>query len=343
MARIQAGLWAGGALLCSLITVLPHPEEAFEPAFYAVTAVAALMAAALRLGAGRIPLLALQLGVGLGTVLISVCILFSGEREGAPASDIEMLYIWIALYSAYFFSARAALLHIGWIAAAYGVVLLLSSDPSLIGVRWFQTVGTLALAAAVIQTLRRRIALLLERLSQAALSDPLTGLRNRRGFEERFVAEVGRARRSGSALSVLVGDLDHFKLVNDRLGHPAGDAALVRTGDLLREAVRDADLVARTGGEEFALILPDTRQAGAYMLAERLRAKVERAFAGEAVPVTISFGLAAFPNHGDSGEELAAAADRALYAAKELGRNRTVMFSEEIGAISAEDPLTAHP
>jgi two-component system cell cycle response regulator len=178
------------------------------------------------------------------------------------------------------------------------------------------------------------VAELVHRLTDAARTDPLTGLQNRRAFEETFAAEVERARRGGRPLSVLVGDLDHFKAVNDRFGHPAGDAALVQVGQLLTSTRREVDPVARTGGEEFALILPDTSEQEAYLVSERLRTAVEKAFADEPVPLTTSFGLAAFPDHGATVEALLGAADRALYAAKELGRNRTVVFSGEIALIA---------
>jgi diguanylate cyclase (GGDEF)-like protein/putative nucleotidyltransferase with HDIG domain len=138
-------------------------------------------------------------------------------------------------------------------------------------------------------------------------------------------------------LTVLVGDLDNFKRVNDRLGHPAGDAALERTGELLDGSHRRIDTVARTGGEEFAIILPETPEGDGYLLAEKLRSAIENAFRGDPVPLTISFGVAGFPTHGSTPEELLSAADRSLYAAKALGRNRSVIFSEEIEALADDD------
>jgi diguanylate cyclase (GGDEF)-like protein len=99
---------------------------------------------------------------------------------------------------------------------------------------------------------------LVHRLTDAARTDPLTGLQNRRAFEETMKAEVERAKRTHRPMCLLVCDLDHFKLVNDRFGHPTGDSALVRVGQLLSSSRREIDPVARTGGEEFALILPET-------------------------------------------------------------------------------------
>ena len=334
MARLQSWLWTGGAVLPLLIAVIPHPPQATEVAFYAAGAASAVMAALLRWRAGRIPVLGLQLSAALGTAVITACIYFSGERLGASASDIEMLYVWIALYSAYFFSMRAAAAQIAFIAVAYWTVLALTSDPSLVGARFAQTVGTLGMVAVIVQTLRNRLSLLVNRLADTARSDPLTGLQNRRGFEETFAVEVERARRHDRVLTVLVGDLDHFKRVNDRLGHPAGDAALEYAGELLDSSHRRIDTVARTGGEKFALILPETPEKDGYLVAENLRSAIEAAFRDDPVPLTVSFGIASFPTHGSTAEALLSAADRALDAAKDLGRNRSVIFSEEIETLA---------
>ncbi len=337
MARYQAWLWTGGAVLPLLIAVVPHPPQANEAIFYAASVTSAVMAGVLRWQPGRIPIRGLQLSAALGTVVITACIYASGERLGASASDIEMLYVWIVLYSAYFFSMRAAAAQLAFIAVAYWVVLAISPDPSLVGARFAQTVGTLGLVAIIVQTLRSRLSAVLDRLADAASSDPLTGLQNRRGFEETFAVEVERARRHDRVLTVLVGDLDHFKRVNDRLGHPAGDAALERAGELLDASHRRIDTVARTGGEEFALILPETPERDGYFMAEKLRSAIENAFRDDPVPLTVSFGVAGFPTHGSTPEELLSAADRSLYAAKALGRNRSVIFSEEIEALAEDD------
>ena len=339
MARMQAGLWAGGALMAFLVAAIPHPSEGFTPGFAACGLVSLAVAAYLYFTGGRTSQTVLTTLPYLGTVLITLCIYFSGESNGAPASDTEMLYLWVALYAAYFFSSRQAAMHIGFVAVAYLAVLIVSASPSVFAARWFESAVTLAVAGILVQSVRKRVAELVHRLTDAARTDPLTGLHNRRAFEETFATEIERARRGGRPLSVLVGDLDHFKAVNDRFGHPAGDAALVQMGKLLTSARREIDPVARTGGEEFALILPDTSEREAYLVSERMRTAVQHHFADADVPLTMSFGLASFPDHGPSVEALLAAADQALYAAKELGRNRTVVFSQEIALIApAGDP-----
>jgi diguanylate cyclase (GGDEF)-like protein len=241
-----------------------------------------------------------------------------------------MLYLWVALYSAYFFSSRMAAIQIAWVAVSYWIVLYLSAPADVFPARWAETVGTLTVAVVLVQALRNRLVDLVDRLADAARTDPLTRLQNRRGFEESFGVEVERARRHNRPLAVLLGDLDHFKRVNDRLGHKAGDAALVRVGGLLRAGRRRIDLVARAGGEEFAVILPETEERDAFLVAERMRTAVEQEFADRRVPITMSLGLATFPGHGTTADALLSSADQALYAAKELGRNRTVIFSDEL-------------
>lgn len=166
-----------------------------------------------------------------------------------------------------------------------------------------------------------------ERMVDSALRDPMTRLYNKRYFAERLDAELRFAQRHGSQLAVLMIDVDHFKLVNDRRGHLVGDTVLGAVALALARAVRNEDVVARYGGEEFVVLLRETPIDAAALLAERLRKKVEDAAVpaegGGPVKVTISIGLAVFPSPGVlTGSDLVGAADRALYVAKESGRNR---------------------
>lgn len=334
MARMQSGLWAGGALIALLVAVLPHPQQTSFWGFVVLAVLAASLALLLRHRGAHMTTSQLYALGFLGTTLITMAVYFSGEDRGAPAADTEVLYVWVAIYSAYFFDRRQAVAQIAWAAVSYMAVLALGSSPETLAIRWAETVGTLAVAGILVQALRNRVEELVHRLTDAARTDPLTGLQNRRAFEETIKGEVERSRRSQRPLCLLVGDLDHFKLVNDHFGHPAGDAALVKVGQLLSAARREIDPVARTGGEEFALILPDTGGQDGYALAERLRTTIETDFAEESVPLTMSIGVASYPNHGHDPDALVAAADQALYAAKELGRNRVVVFNAEVSLIA---------
>jgi diguanylate cyclase (GGDEF)-like protein len=237
----------------------------------------------------------------------------------------------VVLYSGYFLSRRATFAQVALAVGGYAVVMETAAHPPLHTLEeWLLTLGSLVVACVLMLTVRRHVDRTVGGLVDAARTDPLTGLLNRRGFEEAFELELERARRGGRKLSVVIGDLDHFKHVNDRFGHHEGDRALGRTSAILHEEKRRIDTVARLGGEEFALIVPDTVDRRSFMLAERLRLAIRDEFADDAVKVTVSFGVASFPQHGSTRQELLGAADDALYAAKELGRDRTVIYSKEV-------------
>ncbi|MGA9031741.1 MAG: diguanylate cyclase [Sulfuricaulis sp.] len=163
------------------------------------------------------------------------------------------------------------------------------------------------------------------RLEELSSRDGLTGLYNRREFEARLREETQRARRYSKPLSVMLLDIDHFKNVNDRYGHQAGDETLIAVADLIRLSARPMDVVCRYGGEELAVILPETDATGAGIVAERIRASVAESLTttpqGDEIQVTVSIGFATFPRDGDTGPGLVKAADEALYAAKQEGRN----------------------
>jgi len=163
---------------------------------------------------------------------------------------------------------------------------------------------------------------------ELAITDPLTGLYNRRYLEVHLNTLVARAKTTAKPVCVLLFDIDHFKGINDTYGHDAGDEVLRDFSDRLRRGVRGIDLVARYGGEEFVLVMPETDSSFATSVAERLRSDVEKVLfttgAGESLPVTVSIGLAEWRGVGDSAEGLIKRADQALYAAKRAGRNRVV-------------------
>lgn len=160
---------------------------------------------------------------------------------------------------------------------------------------------------------------------QESIRDELTGLHNRRYFNERLVDELERAKRYGSHFSLLFADIDHFKAVNDTLGHQVGDAVLASLGRLFHRHLRHSDVVSRYGGEEFAMLLLDTDKEKAIAIADHLRAviAVESVAPGESpTRVTVSFGVATHGEDGHSLEGLLEKADKALYCAKAQGRNR---------------------
>ena len=182
---------------------------------------------------------------------------------------------------------------------------------------------------------------LLDAAHQRALHDALTGLPNQVLFGDRANHAVMRARRNGERLAVGVLDLDRFKTVNDSLGHRAGDTLLVEVANRLREAVRGHDTVARMGGDEFTLLLPDLHPHGEAIVAERLLAAFEEPFVvdGHAIRVSPSIGLASFPADGDTPERLLRNADAAMYRAKENGRNTWATYASGMSE-RAYDRLT---
>ena len=171
----------------------------------------------------------------------------------------------------------------------------------------------------------RAVTVLQGKLRDQSTHDALTGLYNRRYLDEYLERELELFERTGRTLSVIMGDLDHFKVVNDRFGHLAGDEALRVFGQLMKAHARSDDVYCRYGGEEFLLVLPGVSERRAAERAEQLRAAMADTpvnYNGEVVAITVSFGVASFPGDARTADELVAAADRALYAAKAAGRNR---------------------
>ncbi len=194
--------------------------------------------------------------------------------------------------------------------------------------------------AAVLEQQKRQLEAANEQLEALAMNDTLTGLGNRRAFEQRMVQEMNQARRYGTPLSVLLLDVDLFKSYNDTFGHPAGDEVLRLLAVALRSQGRDTDFFARYGGEEFIVVLPQTDAAGSMVLAERLRVAVERADWPQR-GVTASLGAATLTAAMEDADALVSAADQALYAAKSAGRNSTFhALSLPLAALSAP-PETA--
>jgi diguanylate cyclase (GGDEF)-like protein len=200
-------------------------------------------------------------------------------------------------------------------------VLVLGSRISdkLYGRAEVELAGTLSFAAAI----ALKNSELVEQLHSAATTDELTGLYNRRALEERLAAEISRSLRHQLHTSVLLIDLDRFKVINDTLGHAAGDRLLIQVGRALRQQCRALDVVGRLGGDEFLVILPMTKPAEAQVFVARVQASM-RAMekdSPEFGPCTLSMGIAESPKHGTTVSSLLAAADTALYKAKRAGRN----------------------
>jgi diguanylate cyclase (GGDEF)-like protein len=172
-------------------------------------------------------------------------------------------------------------------------------------------------------------------LRELALHDPLTGLYNRHYLNETLPREFIRLEREGAPLSIIMADIDHFKSVNDNFGHLAGDQALVEIASVLKRCTRGSDIICRYGGEEFLLAMPGANLDLGAKRAEEIRlecAKIAIIHHDKKLSLTLSFGVAAYPMHGERAELVINDADRALYLAKNRGRNRVVVWEENNGA-----------
>jgi diguanylate cyclase (GGDEF)-like protein/putative nucleotidyltransferase with HDIG domain len=329
--RALGALFAAGGLLALVIVVLPTEPGTHRWAIAALAG-AALVHAAVMIAVPRLlPAgdLSVSLALGAGTLLITAAVYFAR----VPSTPLALLYLWVAFDGFFFLSRASAVRHLLFVGLCYGFVLasLPASDSIAVG-RWVMTMGTVAVVGALADVLRERSERLIRRLGEVASTDPLTGLWNRRGFERLMATEFARASRSGEHVSLLIGDLDHFKTINDLFGHGTGDDALRRFSSLVQRLIRQSDSAARIGGEEFAIILPATDSHDAFVLAERLRRQVRTDLVQEGRLTSISFGVATAPAHGATPDQLLHNADRALYVAKHLGRDRSVIYNAEVDA-----------
>jgi Diguanylate cyclase, GGDEF domain len=217
-ARVASGIFAGLGLVLFVIGMLPQGPE-LAPRLV-IAGACALFAVALHLAADRIGMLGLQVVAACGTLLLSLHLLLS--VDAISLSD-EMLFSWLALYAAYFFTVRQAAAQLALMSGAYLLVLLASVSHDVVAGSWLTLVGVIFPAAALLRAVRDGVTGLVRSLAEAARTDTLTGLKNRLALEQEIHLEVERTLRSEEELSIVIGDLDHFKAVNDELGHRAGD------------------------------------------------------------------------------------------------------------------------
>jgi diguanylate cyclase (GGDEF)-like protein len=168
-----------------------------------------------------------------------------------------------------------------------------------------------------------------------SVTDGLTNLYNQTHFFLLFRLQLKKSKRYQTPFSIIIFDVDYFKNYNDNNGHLKGSELLCRIGTLMKQAFRSSDMLAKYGGDEFVIILPNSDKVGAFLAADRLREIVEEEpFEGEqhqpSGKITLSLGISSFPEHGDNVEILMDRADKALYSAKEAGRNKTVIYSEDL-------------
>ena len=339
--RSLGALFVAGGVLALVSLLLPVDEGSWTLGVFLVGVSAVISGTATIVLAARLPPGDRWLSnyLAFGTLLVTFAVAFNDNA----ASPYAVIYMWVGFDAFFFLGRRAAYAHLAFVGLCYGLVLVLIDHGDQAGAgRWLLLIGTVTVIGTLADLLRTRSEGLIAELGDAARTDALTGLLNRRGFEERMTDELVRAQRSGTPFSLVVGDLDHFKSVNDRFGHHRGDDALRRFSEVTLTTTRAIDGTARIGGEEFALVLPDTDEHAGFALAERLRRRARTTLTEDGLDISVSFGIATFPRHGDSPDELLRAADQALYLAKRLGRDRSVIYSSEVAAsLRASDESSA--
>ncbi len=323
-------MYLGGATFAIGVIALAQSTRLTDPLMVALITLAYGIGLGLLFGRARLPVFTIDAALTAGILITTAAIAHLGD---ATEQYLSMLYVWSALNSAFLLTRRRALIQLAIIAVSYGAYQLTTDDGMRAVIQqWLLTIGTATLAATLVGRLKVRVERLIDEVAETAKRDPLTGLLNGSGFEELIDRELERAQRADASLSVIVLDLDRFKEVNEEFGHRVADERLTIVAGVLERTKRRIDVVARMSGQEFALLLPDTDEHGAYVLADRLRRAVRDHFTEDALATTASLGVASFPKHGSSFEELFGAANQAVYAAKELGRDRSVIYNPEITA-----------
>ncbi len=274
---------------------------------------AAALAAGRSLPVWAIKVAAFPVAVSVISVVVAVA---------NPIGPAPLYYIWPALTCGRFGTRRDTRLTLAWLAATFAAALAVAHHTQVPLVLYASVVSIVGLVLA----LQQRDT---EELELAATTDPLTHLLNRRVFADAFAREVQRARSSNLPLSLVVFDLDHFKRLNDGFGHAAGDDALVAFALILTDHCSPGDLVARMGGEEFAIVLFDSDPRAAQETVDAIARDLRRWSRDAPMTLTTSAGIAMLGPDTTSPPEMLLAADRALYAAKDAGRNRVVWVGEQ--------------
>jgi diguanylate cyclase (GGDEF)-like protein len=326
MARVYGLLYFVGGVIMAVSLALPDDGVDHDQTIAGIAVVCMLFAATFLAVYSRLPIWFFQAATLAGSVLTAIAIHATGSHGG---SGYILFYVWVVLVAFLFFDFRVAAAQ-GLFAVATYVFVVITGDTRLGADYVMALIAVLGLTGVGIGLLRYRLERLALTLATQANTDPVTTIANRRSFESHFDEELTSADQEGSSLSIVICDLDQFKRVNDELGHEEGDRALRLAAETIASSVRSVDIVFRLGGEEFAVLLPETGTLEAYTVAERIRGGIQDTFANYPVPVTVSCGLATRVHPRMNRKDLLRAADAALYDAKRNGRNRTVTHDPAI-------------
>jgi diguanylate cyclase (GGDEF)-like protein len=313
-------LTAGG--LFSLILGLALPGFAGHGLVLALSLVVSLAVALAGIACLRAPV-RVPVGV-LVTAPVATTIVLGAMNVATHDSSTgsQLFLLWPVIFAASFLDLRLNIVVLSTVIVVEAVVMGLLQSPSAAVVDAGSLALAFTLAAFAILAQRRRVDGLVAALESQAREDPVTGLPNRRAFDEQLERALASARRGPTPLSLLILDVDRFKDVNDLRGHPAGDAALRSVAESLRVATRDADAIARLGGDEFAVLMADCDTADALRVARAVRSEVSVRTAAAGERITVSVGVATTWDGRSTGTDLLAASDEALYDAKLDGGDR---------------------
>jgi diguanylate cyclase (GGDEF)-like protein len=320
ISRTLLAVWGGGTTIYLLTLVFTPPPPSGMTADWLIVALGYSMFAGFLLCRRQLTTWAIDVNGYVGVFCASVVV----AASGSPSTSYGLFYLWVTVLSCHFLPLRRALPQILLMPIGY-LVALHAAGGQFPWVRWILLSATVAVVGFSVAFLRRQAERLLTTLVAQARTDALTGLLNRRAFEEDLDGEVARAHRTGQPLALIIADIDHFKVINDRWGHPAGDEVLQQVSEVLRDQCRRMDDAFRIGGEEFAVVVPGADANVAAVLAERIRHAVGTDLSCPGAPITLSLGIATYPAHADDSAALTAAADANCYRAKRQGRDRTIL------------------
>lgn len=274
-------------------------------------------------------------------VVLSLLVFFSGGFD-SPVIVLFIFYILVATFLVYHQKAfkntlTAMVLVVVIFFSNEGLIVSSEKLTTMIGFNAILMIAYL-IAAYLSRNLREneeKLRELLEKFRQLSVTDGLTDLYNQSHFFLLLNLQLERSRRYGTAFSLIIFDVDHFKNYNDANGHILGSEALRLVARLMKDVFRASDMLAKYGGDEFVVIMPNSDKIGAFLGAERIREAVEHETfkGGESQPmgrVTLSLGIASYPEHGSTTRDILDKADKAMYFAKETGRNKTVIYNEEL-------------
>jgi diguanylate cyclase (GGDEF)-like protein len=307
-------MYGGGAFLGVLGAIFPISADMPVELDLGTCSIALVVAVAVWIAGERTPEWVLKAGVALAVVMVGLIVSQSATPQGVML--IAFTYVWMVIYTAVFFSRRMVVAIAALIAVTFGAGIVLMGMPKPFTV-WLVVVVTVSVAGLTLnlQSLRQR---------EMAITDPLTGLLNRHGLRLAATRELAISGRTGRSLTIAVLDLDGFKAINDRHGHIVGDRVLADVAERWKATLRAGDILARTGGDEFVLMLPATDERDALPLLDRLR---------DSAAIAWSVGTTSV-SPGEDFYVCLARADRALYTEKNRRPARAATIPALVGEVA---------